>query len=362
MPIFLNETLKFTENKISFFLGSVTQCYLGYATDAGVREASASGGIVSSMLIDLMETGAIDGALVSRFDIENGVPCGRSFIATTREEISASGGSIYADVTPVPLKDIREFKGRIGIVGLPCYLKGIRRLCETEPWLKQKIHIKIGLFCGHNSRRELLLKVLEKKKILPGSVDRIRFRKGRWRGQMAVQLNSGETIRFPFSHFSIYQNLHLFSQKKCIHCADHTAEYADVACGDAWLRELKSESIKHSIFITRNRIGEDLVKRMAAADRIRIRGASPEDVFRSQKRSLVHHKSLKAKSKTAPLFGYRIPCSGMSLDRWNDRLAAIISLTNIKWSESDRFKHLIFRIPRPILLLYLLIFKALTNF
>ena len=354
--------MKLTEDKIGFFLGPLNRCYLGYATDALVREASASGGIVSSLLIGLMETGAIDGALVSRFIIKNGVPCGRSFIATTRKEISSSGGSIYADVNPVPLQNIREFGGRIGVVGLPCYLKGIHRLCKTEPRLKEKIHLKIGLFCGHNSRGELLLHVLRKEGIVPESVDRLSFRKGKWRGQMEVHLKAGNIMRFPFTHFSIYQNLHLFSQKKCIYCSDHTAEFADVSCGDAWLRELKSEPIKHSIFITRNRKSDDLVRRMAVKNRVRIKDASPQDVFRSQKRSLVHHKSLRAKSKTAPVFGYRILCSGMSLDRWNDRLAAFISLANIKWSENERYKHLIFRIPQPVLFLYLLIFKALTNF
>lgn len=354
--------MKFNDDKTGYFFGKVIRCYLGYATDLQIREYCASGGIVSALLIHLLESEAIHGALVSRFEIDDGIFRARSLIATTREDILSCGGSIYADVSPISLNALKRFSGRVAVVGLPCYLKGIHRLCENDKAFNAQVVVKIGLFCGHNSKKELLLAVLRKKGIDPETLDGLRFRRGKWRGQMEVRLKTGETVLFPFSHFSIYQNLHLFSQRRCIHCADHTAEHADVSCGDAWLRELKAKPVKHSIFITRTQQSDVLVKQLAAADRIRIKAVSPQDVFRSQKRSLIHHKSLKAKSKTAPVFGYRILCSGMSLDRWNDRLAALISLGNIKWSESERYKHLIFWIPRPVLFLYLLIFKALTNF
>ena len=92
------------------------------------------------------------------------------------------------------------------------------------------------------------------------------------------------------------------------------------------------------------------------------RKISPFIVFESQKRSLIYHKSIKARAKVARLFGMKINVYPSHDLRWNDLLAALIVLTNYHLSKSEKFNNIIFHIPRPILYLYLGIFKVLTNF
>ena len=354
--------MRFTEKNQGFYLGKVNNCYLGFASDREIRMHCASGGIVSAILIELLEAGTVNGAVVSKIELDDGEILGRAFIATSREEILSCGGSIYFNVKPLSLQRLKSFPGRLAVVGLPCQINTLTKSIGRDEELSDKIAVKIGLFCGHNSSKALLIKVLEKKRINIEDIERFSFRKGRWRGRMQISMKCGRNVDFPFSHFSVYQNLHLFSLKKCLYCTDHTAEYADISCGDVWLKKMKKEAIKHSIFLSRNQKGNDVLDMVSKKRAIKVKDSSPKEVFLSQKRSLLHHKSLYARSRLSGLFGYNIKCTEKGDTRWNDYLSTLISMSNIKWSESKGFQKLIFFLPRQILFLYLLVFKLLTNF
>src|SRR5690606_8925503 len=40
-------------------------------------------------------------------------------------------------------------KGRYAIIGIPCYIKGVRLLSEQDNIIKSRIKFFIGLVCGH---------------------------------------------------------------------------------------------------------------------------------------------------------------------------------------------------------------------
>jgi coenzyme F420-reducing hydrogenase beta subunit len=354
--------MRLTEKTREYYLGAVDRCYLGYSSDREIRSHCASGGIVSAILIALLESRQVDGVMVYQMYLAEGEIKGRSFIATSRDEILSSGGSVYFNIEPLSYENLMKFSGRLAVVGLPCHLKRLETVLSKHSELSDKIALKLGLFCGHNSSKTLLLKVLEKKHIKVEEIEKLFFRKGRWRGNMQIHMKSGDMVEFPFSHFSLYQNLHLFSLKKCLYCNDHTAEKSDISCGDAWLKKMKKEDIKHSIFFSRNQKGNDVLNSLIKKGAVLVKDSSPEEVFLSQKRSIIHHKSLYARSRLSRFFGYDIKYSDRGDTRWNDYLAAMISLANVRCSENSSFQKVIFRIPRPVLHLYLLVFKFLTNF
>jgi len=100
-------------------LGHHVAAYSGYSNDDDLRGRSASGGSVTSLLCYALERGHIEAAAVSGLD---GIkPVTR--LATTREEILESAGSIYySNPALTILRDIRKFKGRVAFVGLPCHI------------------------------------------------------------------------------------------------------------------------------------------------------------------------------------------------------------------------------------------------
>lgn len=357
--------MKLTQENQEYLLGPLVDCYLGYSNDESIRHSSASGGAVTNILYYLIKNGIIDGALVCRQTIAENRIDYEIRIITNPQEILNFSGSVYFDVPILSAVDqIRDFNGRLAIVGLPCHIRAISGMCKRDEELSKKIALKIGLFCGHNSRRELLLDVLRKKKISESDIDKVIFRRGHWRGKTHVYLKSGEKLVFPFQHFSIYQNLHFDSLRKCIYCTDHTAEHSDISCGDAWLTYLKKDPIKHSIILTRNDTGDKCMKELRREGELYLMKIEPEIVYKSQKRSLIYHKSIEARSKVGRRLGINLSYSVKykNTARWNDYIAALIALLNIKLSYNARLRRLIFLTPRWLLYPYLFLFKILTNF
>jgi hypothetical protein len=93
-------------------------------------------------------------------------------------------------------------------------------------------------------------------------------------------------------------------------------------------------------------------------------GVEPEIVFESQRRALLYHKAIEARSRVGEWFGYKIgyPSEYENTSRWNDYLSAAIALSNIKMSYNSKARAILHLVPRQILFLYLLLFKLLTNF
>ncbi|MDP3694898.1 MAG: coenzyme F420 hydrogenase/dehydrogenase beta subunit N-terminal domain-containing protein, partial [Desulfocapsaceae bacterium] len=115
--------------------GYVENMYVAYPGDSAVREAGASGGLVTGLLLYLLAKKKIDGAVVAGMDPEKPY-CTKGVLATTAEEIIAAARSKYS-VTPSMdvLQFLRRSKGRFAVVGLPCQIQGLRKLEKVDPGL-----------------------------------------------------------------------------------------------------------------------------------------------------------------------------------------------------------------------------------
>ena len=354
--------MRFSQETREYFLGPMLQSQVGCSSDPEIRALSASGGLVSTTLIHLLESGQVDGALVCRLEVIEGRLRAAPFIASNRQEVLSAGGSIYLDVNPLGDSALlQNFKGRLAMVGLPCHLDMLAKMKQRAPALNDKIIFTIGLFCGHNSRRELIERVLTKRRVDLEKVASFRFRRGLWRGRTWVHYNDGKAENFPFQAFSRYQNLHFFTLQRCLRCADHTAETADVSVGDLWSKRLKAKPIKHSAILQRSDRGQRVVREMMEQGKITMESCSAREIFQAQKRALTCHKSVYTRYKLGPYFGFDLPAVTKTPTPWNHWLASLIVMANAKWSGSPRFKRLIFNIPKPLLQAYLLVFKGLTH-
>ncbi|MCB0320506.1 MAG: Coenzyme F420 hydrogenase/dehydrogenase, beta subunit C-terminal domain, partial [Bdellovibrionales bacterium] len=127
--------------------GSFRSAFLAYASDARIREHSTSGGLITGLLVHLLQSGEIDGAIVIGSDSET-LWKGKPIVARTESDLLAAMKSKYA-ISPsnIMLREILDTPGKYAVVGLPCQIHGIEKAKTLQPELKDRIVLTIGLFC-----------------------------------------------------------------------------------------------------------------------------------------------------------------------------------------------------------------------
>jgi len=264
-------------------LGNVRNCCVAYAINQEIRYNSSSGGIITEILIYALEEGLIDGALVTRMNCNKPLEP-EPFIAKTREEILEAAGSKYCPVpTNIAIKYILENEGKYAVVGLPCQIQGIRKAEAMNKKLQHRIVLHLGLFCAGTKTFLATELLLHKMNVNPLTVTKIEYRGRGWPGSMSISTSVNDAaIVIPLSD---YYNLYFssFTPWRCILCIDHTAELADISCGDAWLKEItEDDNLGSSIVLPRSTVGKDIIDDMTKKSLIGIKEISNVDVIRSQ--------------------------------------------------------------------------------
>jgi coenzyme F420-reducing hydrogenase beta subunit len=352
-----------SEDEIERYVGPCRSAYIGYAADDMIRLGAASGGIVSAMLIYALESGMIDGAVVCRTVVRDGRVRNAFVAARSRGEILDARGSSYVASAFVPevFDLIRAFEGRLAVVGLPCDLKNLASWGGNHPADIRKVVLTLSLFCGHASQPELVDAVASRMGSGgSASLERFRFRSGRWRGKMLARFSDGSVEERPFGDFGLYQNLFFFCSPKCLHCCDHFGYSADLSAGDVWDYRLRKSPVKHSGLLCRSGRGEEIVRSAMEAGALLCDEVPVARILDGQRRSAPSHYNVSARARAGRRFGIVIRDTVGARVRWHEYLAAWIRLANYRWSRSERAP-LIFKTPKPLLKLWLYLMKGLES-
>lgn len=297
-------------------IGSYLDCYIGHATDYDVRYSSASGGIVTQLLIFALEEGIIDGALVTRMSKENPLEP-EPFIARTREEIIEASKSKYCPVPAnIALKEIlRSDEGeKFAVVGLPCHIHGIRKAEMLNMKLKEKIVLHFGIVCGHAPNFRGTEFLLQKRNIRKNDVIKIDYRGEGWpsghgygrRGGVSIKLKNGVSKYVPYSSAWSIIGSSYFYPIRCTLCCDKFCELADIAFCDAWLPELADDEIGKSIIISKNKISDNILQKALSNKKIKLDEISSNKVLEATGVGFKKN-TLKARMFLFRMCGKKIP-------------------------------------------------------
>ncbi len=298
-------------------IGNYVTCYLGHATNYGIRYNSASGGLVTALLTFALEEGIIDGALVTKMNQHKPLEP-EVFIARSKQDIISASGSKYCPVPlNVGLKNIFNEKGKFAIVGLPCHIHGVRKLELINKKLRNKIALYLGLFCSNSVTFLGTEYFLQKWGIKKEEVKKLSYRDKGWPGKMVVLLKNGTEKIIPrrYEKPSLRGALYFssafhydFVPPRCLLCSDHTCELSDISFGDPWLPELiREEKIGKSLVISRNKIGEEILEKALLKGKIQLVKISSNKLLQAQnwflKKSVNSRLSvLKSLGKATPSF------------------------------------------------------------
>ena len=216
-------------------IGPMKDLVSAQTTNPTVGEKCTDGGVVTSLLLYLLDNHMIDGALVSRSD----GPFHRGpMVATSGEEIvSASGshydesfsvvklGSHYSTYSPAmqELKSLRKgLIDRVAMVGTPCQIHTVRKMQVLGIIPSDVIKYYFGLFCMENfSFDDIQLRHLEKKY----GFDLTQVSKVNVKEDFFIYLTNGRIIHIPF------EEIDSIARPACLVCPDFSAEYSDISFG-----------------------------------------------------------------------------------------------------------------------------------
>ncbi|AUV83172.1 coenzyme F420 hydrogenase [Salinigranum rubrum] len=202
------------------------------------RENAQDGGLVTSVLIHLLEAGEIDGALVATESATEPWKA-EPFLATTPEELVENAGSFYNQTMALGALDVSDLVADIdgdpedlslALVGTPCEIEGIRALQDFD-WEYgaqetgvRAVEYTIALMCTKNFNYHRLIgeQLEEQRGIAPDEIGKLDVLHGKF---MAYDHDGDLLVE------EDVENFHGAALKGCDECADFTGYCADLTVG-----------------------------------------------------------------------------------------------------------------------------------
>lgn len=276
--------------------GYYLACYAGHSETLDHRAKGSSGGLVRWLLGALLDKGIIDYAVCV---IATSVP-DRLFeylVLDHKDMVRQVSKSAYY---PVEMSDvirhILKNEGRYAVVGLPCFLKGLRLAMSTSPLLQRRVSILVGLVCGQTKSKSYAEYLCDLAGGDPRHMTDADFRvKHPSRSTSdygfcakcrdGAQKKVTRTVYWSEGVEPVWLTDH-FTPMACLNCDDLFAEVADVACMDAWLSEYVHDSHGTSIMLCRTVQIRDLLLEGQKQGELSMKPIEIEQVIRSQQAGL----------------------------------------------------------------------------
>ena len=220
-------------------MGRILNTTVARASNPDVLARGTDGGVVTALLLHLLDIGRIDGAIVSR---RVGPVRRIPWLAITREEIMEAAGfhfdtmhgmthfsKVYSSMASTFSPSIMELGevakkrlNRVAFVGTPCQINTLRRMEALGVVPSGTIKYHLGLFCTGNfhfgeEQRKRLTEI--------GNFNWDDVRKVNVKKDLFIHLKSGEVRHIPLDQ------LEFMKRYACQYCDDYAAEFADLSFG-----------------------------------------------------------------------------------------------------------------------------------
>ena len=306
----------FGKKPVNSYLGCYKSIYLGYANNGNIRATGSSGGVVTALLLYLLKTGQITGASVITALEEKPWQFARK-IVESKEGITRAAQSKYTVVQVIGEgSNLNEYKGKLAFVGLPCQIHALRKYEKAFGKNLGNIKFYIGLYCGTQLYFDATESVLQRFGIKDyGNIRSIEYRAGSWPGEFKVSLKNGDIFsmkRITFNYLNLF-----YKVKRCLSCIDLTSEYADISCGDGWMRENeRGAGDGYSVVLSRTEIGEKLLKQAKNDANLTLQPISEKNALEMHSH-LLDNKKIGAfiRMKTSACMGGKVPDYNVSYPR-----------------------------------------------
>lgn len=309
-------------------IGRSISCFAGHVATGQYRSLASSGGLVSWILCRLLELGEVDAVVhvgaVS--DAQADSPLFDFMISNTPSEVISRAKSRYYPVQmSAVVQSMIANPLRYAVVGLPCFIKGLRLACRESQVLQSRVAHTVGIVCGHLKSTGFAELIAWQLGVPPDSLRGIDFRTKRQDAAAndyaatvtGIVGTERKVVSAPTSSlFGTNWGHGFFKYKACDFCDDVLAETADIAVGDAWLPQYVKDSGGTSIAVVRTPFFSQLIDNGVASGDLVVDRISPDQVAASQDAGLRHRREgLAYRLAEASAKGEWVPPKRVAPDR-----------------------------------------------
>lgn len=260
----------------NWLCGVVSKQFISHASDQIVRRNGASGGLISAVMIHLLETKQVKGVICVQVGKTKPYKA-EPIIARTEQEIMLAAQSVYS-VTPVNtiLEQIEYEDGPFAYVGLPDQVASIRKLQKLGHPGAKKIKFIVGPYMGTQMYFEAIRSFLRSHRVksneaIEEEITSLNYRAGEWPGYLQIKLKDGRTLKAEKFYYNYLIPFYITSSS--LQLVDFTNELTDISVGDAWSPNFEAKRGGYSVVLARSENGVKILnelkqKKLAVLDPI----------------------------------------------------------------------------------------------
>lgn len=263
--------------------GPVLASYNAWSQDPELRHVSASGGVVSTIIRELLETGAYDGAFcLDTYDYHAQLKTRLYTAEEVRDGWNQSNApkSRYLPVSHenavAYMKDNRN--ARLILVGTSCAVRGLQAAVKKLN-LDCENYLFIGLFCDKVFNYNVI-SYWQDRYCNGGTLTALHFKNkesGGWPGDMKFFPEGQESFYVPLEDRAKAKAY--FMPERCLYCVDKLNACADISLGDNYTGKDDSKLGSNSVII---RTQSGMNAWLAAKDKLVVCDIGVEDIQKAQ--------------------------------------------------------------------------------
>lgn len=264
--------------------GNVYEVWEAFATDPQIRHAGSSGGVITALSLYCLEQENMAQVLHTKADPQmpylNTTAC-----SSNKEQLMEGTGSRYAPSSPCEkLDSIENANAPCVFIGKPCDVAAVHKARTLKPKLNQNLGAVISFFCAGVPSTSGTLKLMRNQGVSDKkTVQSLRYRGNGWPGLWTVRYKEDAQIKQQqLTYAQSWGELQKDRQWRCYICPDHIGEFADIAIGDPWYREIQTNDDGRSMIVVRTERGRQIVKAAAETGYIVLEKSDSSILPRSQ--------------------------------------------------------------------------------